>query len=199
MVTYKMNIRDFEVFGQRPLCNACGCELDPETDTHHDGYEGSPYAHGGRGSYGMGSHHFMFNSYCESCSSRPEPLRAILQYDHTYEWLECGHTHSTPHNRYGHIRPGERRRCSKCKSNAEPDFDVKEMLRLQRKAAFAAKLKKQRNCTVPIPYQYRSTKRNWERYKREDRASELKQALAAKAAYDLAQERHDWAYNSDDH
>jgi hypothetical protein len=213
-------IRDFE-FGERPTCKACGCELDPETDTYHDGYEGSPYAHGGNGSYGMGSHHFVFSSYCECCSYRPEPLKKILQYDSQYEWLECGHKLLTPRNRFGGIRPGLRRRCRKCKQHAPQDFDAREMQRLQRKEAFTKKLKKQRNCTVTIPY--RSTEQNWYRHitslgltsencgfenwwgliwngcEPEERSAKLRAALAGKAAYDLAQERHEWAYNSDDH
>jgi hypothetical protein len=120
--------RDWE-FGDRPTCNACGCELDPETDTHHDGYRGSPHAHNGRGSYGLSSKHYVFSVLCECCrESRTAPLCLILDYTLNLkrERLECGHTHATPFNRFGGIRQGERRRCDKCSENQPPDFELTE-------------------------------------------------------------------------
>jgi len=210
-------LRDFE-FGERPACNRCGCELDPETDCHHDGYKGSQYAHNGRGSYGLGSHHYVFRAYCENCAELPAPLQSILQYDSSIEWLACGHTHSAPHDRYGRIRPGNSRRCGKCKSNCEPDFDAPEMLRLQRKEAFAKKLEAQRNCSVKLTY--RTTEKNWQKYiaslgltiencyiwdlswwshKKNERAAMLQKCLLQKAAFERAAEAHEFAYNNDDH
>jgi hypothetical protein len=209
--------RDFEL-GERPTCAACGRELDVETDCHHDGYEGSPHAHGGRGSYGMGSHHFVFSDYCEFCADAPEPLRAILQYDSNWEWLECGHKLSTPYNRFGRIRPGNRRRCCKCKRHSEPEFTAAEILRAQRKEAFVKKLQRQRHCSIAMPF--RTTESNWNKYltqlgltfencelrelawyvcKKTERASKLQAALREKADFDKRVECCDWAYNSDDH
>ena len=117
-----MTARDYE-HGDRPTCNACGCELDPESDARHDGYNGSPHAHGGRGSYGLGSHHFIFSELCAVCDDvRLAPLRRILDCNHNRERLACGHTHATPHNRWGAIRPGESRRCDKCRTCEPQDF-----------------------------------------------------------------------------
>ena len=143
-------MREYE-FGDRPTCNACGCELDPETDCHHDGYRGSPHAHGGRGSYGMGSHHFVFGELCQNCAeSRIAPLQKILKYDTQKEWLECGHTQTTPRNWFGGIRGGERRRCEKCRLCYAEDFDPADILKAQRQAAIRAKLRAKWLCPVAV-------------------------------------------------
>jgi hypothetical protein len=47
-------------------CPTCGKVLDEEHAVH-DGYSGSPYAHGGIGSTGMANHHFFL--ICEDCST----------------------------------------------------------------------------------------------------------------------------------
>lgn len=209
--------RDYE-FGERPHCAACGGELDIETDCRHDGYGGSSHAHGGRGSYGMGSHHFLFADYCDFCQKMPTPMRFILKYNGSWEWLECGHKLSTPHDRFGKIRPGNRRRCCKCKKHAPVEFNVKELLRLQKKEAFTKILKNNRNCAAKTPRH--DTRKNWDRYiqkmgltlencqlfelgwyscEKKNRGAKLREALASKATYDLRQKQLDWAYNSDDH
>lgn len=154
-------LRDYE-FGDRPTCNACSCELDPETDCHHDGYRGSPHAHNGRGSYGMGSHHFVFGELCESCSSRPAPLQKILEYNYQTEWLACGHTQATPRDKFGHIRSGERRRCKKCRLCYAVDFDVAAMLKKQAAAAFLRKLRN--NWLRPVEVVRHDTSANWRKF-----------------------------------
>lgn len=117
-----MTVRDYER-GARPRCNGCACELDPEMDAQHDGYDGSPHAHGGRGSYGNGSHHYVFAGLCEACrESRTAPLRRILERAGGTERLACGHTIPTPYNRFGSPRPGGRRRCDKCRTCRVADF-----------------------------------------------------------------------------
>jgi hypothetical protein len=145
-----VTVRDYE-FGERPTCNACGCELDPEYDAHHDGYKGSPYAHDGRGSYGMSSKHFVFGELCTNCAeSRTAPLRKILQYNSQKELLECGHTQATPHNWFGRIRSGERRRCEKCRVCHAKDFDPSDLFKEQRCAAIRAKLRAKWLCPVAV-------------------------------------------------
>lgn len=214
---YMTTARDYEL-GERPSCQACGCELDIENDCHHDGYNGSPYAHGGRGSYGIGSHHFVFSTYCEHCAGRPAPLCEILQYNSSVEWLECGHKHSTPRDMFGKIRTGNKRRCNKCKNNCEQEFNAAEMMRVQRKEAFAKTLKAQRNCTVKLPFH--DTRKNWDNYiknlgltlencqvwnvswygcKKNERAAKLKKCLAEKAAFEAKLAHYEFAYNSDEH
>lgn len=149
--------RDWEA-GRRPTCNACGCELDPETDCHHDGYRGSEHAHNGRGSTGLSAKHFVFGALCERCSeSRTAPLRAILDYDRSTELLECGHTHATPHNRFGGIRSGNRRKCEKCRTCAPINFDP---ARLGKQLSLRAKVRG--NLAAPIVARH-STRENWDK------------------------------------
>lgn len=150
--------RDYE-FGVRPTCNACGCELDPETDCHHDGYRGSPHAHNGRGSYGNGSHHYIFSELCERCRDRVAPLKKILQHNSQKEWLECGHTQGTPKNWFGGIRSGERRRCEKCRLCYTKNFDPADLLKEQRHAAIRAKLRA--NWLQPVKVASHDTSANW--------------------------------------
>ena len=55
-------------------CPKCGTHLDEEENLSHDGYNGSPHAHGGRGSYGLGRHHYYFVCEC-GWSERPDKDR----------------------------------------------------------------------------------------------------------------------------
>jgi hypothetical protein len=59
-------------------CPRCGSHLDEEENLVHDGYNGSPYAHGGRGSYGLGRHHYYFKCEC-GWSERPDKDREKRQ------------------------------------------------------------------------------------------------------------------------
>lgn len=59
---------------QTTTCPKCGTSLDEEENLVHDGYRGSPYAHGGRGSYGLGRHHYYFFCWC-GWSERPDKDR----------------------------------------------------------------------------------------------------------------------------
>jgi hypothetical protein len=51
-------------------CPRCGVHLDEE-NLVHDGYMGSSHAHGGRGSYGLGRHHYYQKCEC-GWSERPD-------------------------------------------------------------------------------------------------------------------------------
>ena len=118
-----MNMQDWEL-GSRPTCRRCGNPLSVEEDTYHDGYRGSPYAHNGRGSYGEGPKHYLFRRLCCDCEQTSvAPLRQILRYNFQTEWLACGHTHPTPYNWWGSVRPGRSRRCKKCRVCLPLDFD----------------------------------------------------------------------------
>lgn len=55
-------------------CPNCGRHLDEENLTH-DGYMGSPHAHNGAGSYGLGRHHHYFVCDC-GWIERPETTKA---------------------------------------------------------------------------------------------------------------------------
>lgn len=85
-------LKDYER-GRIPRCAKCGCELDPEEDAYHDGYRGSPHAHGGAGSYGLAAHHYVFSPWCSACldscercareaewSALPELERALARF-----------------------------------------------------------------------------------------------------------------------
>lgn len=61
-----ITIKDLKA-GATPKCKKCKKALDEETDVYHDGYKGSPHAHGGAGSTGLASHHFVFSELCVSC------------------------------------------------------------------------------------------------------------------------------------
>lgn len=63
---------------QTTTCPKCGSHLDEEENLSHDGYNGSPYAHGGRGSYGLGRHHYYFVCEC-GWSERPDKDREKAQ------------------------------------------------------------------------------------------------------------------------
>lgn len=45
-------------------CPKCRNTLFEDENLSHDGYMGSPYAHSGRGSYGLGRHHYYFACDC---------------------------------------------------------------------------------------------------------------------------------------
>lgn len=52
-------------------CPECKRTLFEDEDLTHDGYMGSPYAHNGRGSYGLARHHYYYVCHC-GWSERPD-------------------------------------------------------------------------------------------------------------------------------
>lgn len=59
---------------ENKICPSCGNTLFEDQDLAHDGYTGSPYAHNGRGSYGLARHHYYWVCDC-GWTERPELSR----------------------------------------------------------------------------------------------------------------------------